>query len=163
LIRRFGVISAFVLALSGCYSFAGGGLPTDIRTVAVLPFINETATPELQIELLDAMREAMRRRLGLRDAPEARAHARVRGTIRRYDPDIPVAYSADPNRATTARRRLRLYVDIEIVDLTTGKSLLEQRGMQAEGEYAEGAEESGRRQAIEKLIADIIERVQSQW
>ena len=51
---RFGASSALACALllSGClYGFAGGGLPSHIRTIAVLPFENETPAATLQSEL----------------------------------------------------------------------------------------------------------------
>ena len=166
MIRRFGVRSfclAVLLAACFPYGFAGGGLPAHVKTVAVLPFDNETATPELQRELFEAMRRELQRRLGLRDASEARADAIVRGTILRYDTDVPVGYSADPNQATTARRRLQIAVDIEIVDQTTGKTLWQRKGLTADGEYAERAEASGRRLALEKIVSDVIEGAQSQW
>jgi hypothetical protein len=87
----------------------------------------------------------------------------VTGTIRRYEADVPVGFSADPARATTARRRVQIVVDVKIVDQTTGKTLFERAGLSAEGEYAERAEPEGRRQAIERIISDIIEGAQSQW
>ena len=161
-IRTFGVVS--LLALAGCvYGFSGGGLPGHIRTVAVLPFENQTAAAELTRELSDALRKAMQSRLGLRDASEARATAVVRGTITKYEPDVPVAFSADPNQATTARRRLQISVDVEIVDQTNGKTLWTRKGLSAEGEYAERAEAEGRRQAMERIVNDVIEGAQSQW
>lgn len=161
-IRRFGVAS--VLVLAGClYKFSGGGLPSHIRTVAVLPFENQTAAAELTRELSDALRKGMQSRLGLRDASENRANAVVRGTITKYEPDVPVAFSADPNQATTARRRLQIIVDVEIVDQTSGKTLWERKGLSAEGEYAERAEPEGRRQALERIVNDVIEGAQSQW
>jgi hypothetical protein len=161
-ILRFGVTSA--LALTGClYGFSGGGLPSHIRTVAVLPFENQTAAAELTRELSDALRKALQSRLGLRDASEARATAVVRGTITKYEPDVPVAFSADPNQATTARRRLQISVDVEIVDQTNGKTLWTRKGLSAEGEYAERAEAEGRRQALERIVNDVIEGAQSQW
>ena len=51
---RFGASFALActLLLSGClYGFAGGGLPPHIRTVAVLPFENETPAATLQSEI----------------------------------------------------------------------------------------------------------------
>jgi len=111
-IRRFGVVS--LLLLAGClYKFSGGGFPSHIRTVAVLPFENQTAAAEVTRELSDALRKAMQSRLGLRDASEARANAVVRGTITKYEPDVPVAFSSDPNQATSARRRLQISVDVK--------------------------------------------------
>lgn len=166
MIHRFGVRSLWLAALlTACfpYGFAGGGLPAHVRTVAVLPFDNETAAPELQRELFEAMRRELQRRLGLRDAAEAKADAIVRGTILRYDTDVPVGYSADPNQATTARRRLQIAVDVEIVDQTTGKTLWQRKGLTADGEYAERAESSGRKLALEKIVNDVIEGAQSQW
>src|SRR5918994_428574 len=152
--RRSGVISALCVLLVGCfpYGFAGGGLPAHVKTVAVLPFDNQTPSPELQREVLDALRSALGRRLGLRDAPEARADAIVRGTLIRYDIDVPVAYSADPTQATSARRLLQLTLDIELVDQRSGKALWQRKGLVATGEYAERSEAEGRRLAIERVV-----------
>jgi hypothetical protein len=164
---RYGGHLALILlitSLTGClYGFAGGGLPTHIRTVAVMPFDNETATPELPRELQEALRQGMQSRLGLRDAPEDRASAVVRGTVTRYELDIPVGFSANPNQATSARRRLRVLIDIEIVDQITGKVLWQKTGVSAEGEYADRGEAEGRKQAIERIVTEIIEGAQSQW
>jgi hypothetical protein len=154
-----------LLALGACipYGFAGGGLPRHIRTVAIIPFDNETPSPELQRELLEELRNGIHSRLGLRDATEDRANAVVRGTITKYEPDVPVAFSADPAKATSARRRLQIVVDVQIIDQTTGKTLWERKGLSAEGEYAERGEEVGRRQAIQRIVSDVVEGAQSQW
>jgi hypothetical protein len=161
--RRFGVLS--ILLLTGClYSLSGGGgLPRHIRTVAVIPFENETANPEVAGELHLALRKTLGDRLGLREAPETRANAIVTGTVRKYEPDVPVGFSADPALATSARRRVQVVIDVKIVDQTTGKTLYEKAGLQAEGEYTERAEPSGRKQALERIVNDIIEGAQSQW
>jgi hypothetical protein len=145
------------------YGFSEGAFPSHVRTMAVLPFENQTPSPELQNELLEDMRKRMQQRLGVRDAPQERAHALVRGTIVSYDVDVPVAFSADPRQSVSARRRLQITVDVEILDQTTGKVLWQRKGLRAEGEYAERAEPEGRKQAIEKLVNDIIEGAQSQW
>ena len=133
--RRSGISSLFALILlaSACvpkYGFSGGGLPSHIRTMAIQPFDNETPTPELQRELLDAMRRELQSRLGVRDAPEERSDAVVRGVIRTYDADVPVAYSANPAQAVTARRRLRITLDVQIVDLTNNRTIWEKQGAQ---------------------------------
>jgi hypothetical protein len=129
----------------------------------VLPFDNQTPSPELQREVLAALRTGLERRLGLRDAPEARADAIVRGILLRYDLDVPIAYTADPTQATSARRMLQLTLDVEIVDQKTGKPLWQRKAMVVTGEYAERAEAEGRRQAIERVVNDVIEGAQSQW
>ena len=164
------VAAVAALSLTGClYGFAGGGLPANVRTVAIVPFTNETPSPDLTREVVDALRREMRNRLGVRDAAEGRANAVVRGTIVRYDVDVPVSYTANQGRgnnrnaATSARRRLQIVVDVAIVEQANGKTLFERKGLLGEAEYAERAEAGGRRQAIEKIVSDVIEGAQSQW
>lgn len=165
--RRSGA-SAFLvvltLLLAGCiYGFAGGGLPPHVRSVAVLPFDNQTPDPLLQRQIHDQLRREVEGRLGLREASENRADAIVRGRIVRYDSDIPVAYSSDPSRASSADRKLQITVDVEIVDQSTGRTLWTRKGLMEEGTYSERAEADGRRQAIEKLANDVVAGAQSQW
>lgn len=159
--------AALTLLTSGCiwrvYSFHGGGLPAEVRTVAIVPFENETPSPDLQRELAEGLRKAFSSRLGLREASEDKASAIVRGTIVRYDLDMPVAFSANPAQATTARRRLQLVVDVEIVDPVRGKTYWSRKGLSANGDYAESDEGAGRKQAVERIINDVIEGAQSQW
>jgi Lipopolysaccharide-assembly len=159
-------LAAVALLGAACgvrYGFSEGAFPSHVRTMAIVPFENQTASPELQNELFDNMRQELQRRLGVRDAPENRADALVRGTIVSYDVDIPVAVSADPRQATSARRRLQVTVDVEILDQTNGKMLWQRKALRAEGEYAERAEAEGRRQAITRLVNDIVDGAQSQW
>ncbi len=161
--RRFGLISA-AFALTGCfYGFSGGGLPSHVHTVAVIPFENLTSNPELQREIVEALRAQLRDRLGLRDAAESRANAIVRGTIQRYETDIPVGFSATNKQQTSAKRQLQLTVDIEMVDQVTGKTLWQRKGLSADGQYEERGEATGRKQAIDRIIGDIIQGAQSQW
>ncbi|HVA58646.1 MAG: DUF4136 domain-containing protein [Gemmatimonadaceae bacterium] len=131
--------------------------------MAVLPLDNSTASPDVQRELFDAMRAQLGKRLGVREAPEARADAVVSGTITDYQADVPVSFSANPNQAVSARRKLQITLDIQIVDQKTGKTLWSQKGLSASGEYAERAEADGRKEAIQHLVDAIVEGAQSQW
>ena len=150
-------------ACFGPYHFVGGGLPANVKTVAVLPFENQTPMPELQRELYDVMRRDVESRLGLREASESRANAVVRGTIVRYEPDLPIAFSTNPNQATAARRKLQIVVDVEIIDQSSGKPLWQRQGLTVEGEYNERQEAQGRREALRKLVDQVVEGAQSQW
>jgi hypothetical protein len=162
---RSGPYSLVLLLLAACfpYGFTGGGLPSHIRTVAIVPFENQTATPDIPRELTDSLRSRLHSRLGLRDASEAKANALVRGTIQRYETDIPIGYSANNKQTTTARRLLQLVVDIEMIDQVTGKTLWQRKGLLAEGQYEERGEAAGRSQAIQQIVNDVIEGAQSQW
>ncbi|HEX2693612.1 MAG TPA: LPS assembly lipoprotein LptE [Gemmatimonadaceae bacterium] len=163
--RRSGAYSLVLILLSACfpYGFTGGGLPSHVRTVAIIPFENQTTTPDLPRELADTLRARLHDRLGLREASEAKANAIVRGTIQRYETDIPIGYSANNKQTTTARRMLQLVVDIEMVDQVTGKTLWQRKGLLAEGQYEERGEVTGRARAITQIVNDVIEGAQSQW
>ncbi|HEX8724684.1 MAG TPA: LPS assembly lipoprotein LptE [Gemmatimonadaceae bacterium] len=145
------------------YGFSKGAFPANVKTMAVLPFDNATASPDVQRELFEAMNSQLDKRLGVRDAPEARADAVVSGKITGYEADVPVSFSANPNQAVSARRRLQITIDVKIVEQATGKVLWEQKGLSASGEYAERAEAEGRQQAIKQIVDQIVTGAQSQW
>ena len=151
--------------LTGClYGFAGGGLPPSIKTVALLPFDNQTAEPTLTQEVAVRVREAVESRLGLRQASESQADAVVRGTIVRYEPDLPVQYTGGDDRSVSVTRRLvQITVSVEILDQKQGKPLWQRSGLVLEGDYDPGQERSGREKALEKLVTNIVEGAQSQW
>jgi hypothetical protein len=152
------------VTLAACYGFAGGGLPPNIHTVAVLPFDNQTAEPTLTQEVNTRVREAVESRLGLRQAGEGQADAVVRGTISRYEPDVPVAYTGNSqNQVTVTRRLVQITVSVEIIDQHGGRTLWQRSGLTLEGDYDPGQESVGRQRALDKLVTNIVEGAQSQW
>jgi hypothetical protein len=164
--RRFGVLIASLAlsSLTGClYSFAGGGLPSHIHTMAIVTFDNQTPSPDIPKELYDQMRRELQRRLGVRDATQERADALVHGVIQSYDADVPVGFSANPQQAVTARRHLQLTIEIEILDQSNGRVLYANKALRGEADYAEREEKEGRNVAIAKIVQSIVEGVQSKW
>jgi len=166
--RRLRHSAALVaLLVTGClwkYGFAGGGFPSDIKTVAVLPFENQSSDPTLASEINAAVREAVQNRLGLRQAGENQADATVSGTIDRYEPDLPVAFQGrEDNRVEVTRRLVQIVVSVTIMDRRNEKPLWERRGIILEGEYQTGQERRGRELALEKLVQTIVDGAQSQW
>lgn len=135
--------------------------------MAILPFDNLTSEPALQQQVTQAVREAMTNRLGLREASEAQADAVVRGTITRYEPDLPVAYTGtsnpDQRQVTVTRRLVQLTVNVEIIDQHTEKALWQRQGLTSEGDYDPGNEAAGRARALDRLTVNIVEGAQSQW
>lgn len=146
------------------YGFAGGGLPADIKTVAVLPFDNYTSEPTLTQLIAVKVREAVQGRLGLRQAGESQADAIVRGSITRYDPDLPTAYTGGSNgQVTVTQRQVQITLTIEILNQRTGKVLWQRQGLPVEGSYEPPNEADGRDKALDKLVTQIVEGAQSQW
>lgn len=161
------LLSASALYLSGClYHFTGGGLPAGIRTVAIQPFDNLTPEPTLTQEITRAVREAVESRLGLRPAGEEQADALVKGTIQRYDADLPLAFtgsSSNNQQVEVTRRMVQITVNVEIFDQKQGKSLWKRDGLIVQGEYDPNQEAKGRKIALDKLINEIVDGAQSQW
>ena len=160
------LLSLSTLALAGClYSFGGGtGFPPNIKTVAVLPFDNLTSEATLTNEINRAVREAVEGRLGLRPAGESQADAIVKGTIQRYEPDIPVAFTGNQQtqNVNVSRKKVQIVVQVQIIDQQNNKILWERSGLSVEGDYTSN-EADGRKKAIERLITDIVDGAQSQW
>jgi len=139
--------------------------------VAVLPFENLTADPTLTQEINRAVREAVQNRLGLRQAGENQADAIVRGTISRYEPDVPVGISTtsqgqgQQNQVAVTRRLVQITVSVTILDQREGRTLWEKTSLMVDGEYdtAREQESRGRVRALDRLIIQIVEGAQSQW
>jgi len=155
-----------VLAAGCLYHFSGGGLPRDVKTVAILPFDNKTGEPALTQEASTALRTAVEGRLGLRESSEANADAVVRGEIVQYTPDIPLSYQAAQGTTGTVdvtRRRVQIVLNVELYDQKHGKSLWKQSGLMVDGQYQPPAETDGRTLAWAKLVTLVVEGAQSQW
>lgn len=159
-------LAAAAACCTGClYGFAGGGLPPHIRTVAILPFDNQTTDPQLTQQVSDAVREAFESRLGLRLAGEATADAVVRGAIVRFEPEITVSFQAAQQTANQQvnRRMVRLSLNVEIFDQREGRTLWKRDGLTVDGEYTPPNQTEGRQAALKKLVSDIVDGAQSQW
>ena len=177
--RRILGLALLLLAgssFTGClwkYGFTGGGLPSNVKTVAVLPFDNLTSEPVLTQEITRAVREAVERRLGLRASGEDQADAVVKGSIQRYEPDMPLTFAAQPgapgqptaNQVEVTRRMVQITLNVRIFNQKEGKVLWERSGLVVQGEYDPSGDKevAGRRRALDKLINDIVEGAQSQW
>ncbi len=169
-IRQFGNgrslwVALAALTSAGClYGFAGGGLPPHIRTVAILPFDNLSAEPRLTQEVAEAMNQAIEQRLGLRPSAESTADAVVRGTISRYEADIPLSFRAgESGTVAVTRRRVQISLSVQIYDQREERMLWERSSLVIDGEYDPPREEDGRAVALEKLVNDIVDGAQSQW
>lgn len=144
------------------YGFAGGTLP-NVKTVAILPFDNDTPEPALTQQVSEAVRQALEGRLGLRVATEASADAIVHGRVVRYDADLPVALQPGQGQVNVTKRKVQLMVDVEIVNQREGTTVWKRQGILVDGEYTPPQEAEGRKLALDKLVTQIVDGAQSQW
>lgn len=160
----------YLLALlpAGClYSFrAGAGFPDYVKTVAIVPFENETTRPEITDEIFNLLLREFPRSQGLQPAGEDVADAVVRGTIRSYDVSTPSYRAGAAGEVPQVlQRQVRLTVEVQIINLVDNEILWESRGISVQGEYLEESEteDVGRALAIELLIQRIVDGAQSNW
>jgi hypothetical protein len=164
--RRAILCSLLAVSVASCsFGFkSGGGFPPEIKTVAVLPFENETSDATLGQQVNLAVREAIERRLGLRAATESKADAIVRGKITRYEPDVPTSFAGGTQGTVqVTRRQLEVTIAIEMVTAKDGRMLFQERTLTARGDYEPGREADGRRKALELLVTTIVDKAQSRW
>jgi hypothetical protein len=162
------IIALAAVTLVGCnYSFrAGSGLPDYVRTVAVLPFDNETTRFELTDEIHQQLLRELPRALGVRSAGEEVADAVVRGRITNYTVNAPLFRpGATGQTAEVLQRQVVISIQIELVDLVENQILWEDQNLRSEGQYLEASEteEIGRTEAIELLVQRIVDGAQSNW
>lgn len=161
------LITVIALTLTGCnYSFRAGSFPPPhIRSIAILPFDNETNRFELTGELYEQLLRNLPAALGVRTAGEDVADAIVRGSITRYDIAAPNYRAAAAGRpAEVLQRQVNISVRVEIIDLVENVILWESSNVAARGEFPEGSpEDQGRMNAIELLVQGIVDGAQSNW
>lgn len=160
------LLVSVVLTLPGCiYSFqAGAGFPDHVKTVAIIPFDNDTTRPEITDEVFALLLREFPRSQGLQPAAYEVADAVVRGVIKSYDVSTP-SYRATGDVPQVLQRQVRLMVEVEIVNLVDDEVLWKSPGISVQGEYLEESEteDVGRAVAIELLVQRIVDGAQSNW
>ncbi len=155
-----------VLTAGGCnYSFRSGSFPDHIRTVAILPFDNDTNRFELTQEIHEELLRTLPGALGVTNAGEDVADAMVQGRIVRYDLTTPLFRAGQQNnQVDVLQRQVNIRVEVEMIDLVENVILWDDRGLRTQGQYLEGQpEEVGRVEAIELLVQRIVDGAQSNW
>lgn len=171
--RRTGVpvaalLAAIAIGAGSCnYSFiAGAGLPDHIRTVAILPFENETGRFELTQEIHDALLRELPRALGLNPAGEETADAIVSGTILHYQLTAPLYRRGQQQESVEVlQREVVLQVSVELLDRENYTILWDDSRLRVVGQYLDASEteDVGRTEAIELLVQEIVDGAQSNW
>ena len=155
---------AAVALLAACYSFSGGGgFPSDIRTIYIAPFENQTPQFDLEQQVFRELTETLPRALGVRPAGEENADALVRGRIIRYDNRVQSNPIANPDQPLV--NVVEIVIAVELVDVARNLILWESTSLSGQGTYrAESQDENvGRQVALEQLSQKILDGAQQQW
>ena len=161
-------VALSALYLGACnYSFiAGAGFPDHIRTIAIVPFENETNRFEIAQEVHEALLRQLPRSLGLTPAGEETADAVLSGTILSYELTAPL-YRRGQQAETVQvlQREVILVVRVEVLDRENYTILWDQQQLRVVGQYLDASEteDVGRTEAIELLVQEIVDGAQSNW
>ena len=114
----FAALAGVLLLATGCnYTFrAGAGLPSHVRTIAVLPLENESDRFALAQQIHEAIQQEVPRAFGVRIASEENADAIIRGTVRRYAVDAGSYRSAPGGGAEVLERSVTVSLEIQVID-----------------------------------------------
>lgn len=151
------VVAAALAACAGPRTRSGAPLPDNIRKLAILPIVNKTQQPGLEDQLALAVRDEF-----LRDArhplvPEKESDGAVLITVTRYIL-TPMQYDAALNPTTY---KLRVAVDVQLLDRAAGKNLWDEKGLEATLAYpyvslTGGLAEDAARQNLWAILSPMI-------
>jgi hypothetical protein len=143
---------------------AGGGFPSDIRTIYIESFDNETVQLELGAQVFRAISERVPRSLGVRPGGEAIADAVIRGRVVRYE-DMAMTRPGQPGTIEVLQHQVQITVAVQIIDRRRNEILWESQSLSGRGEYRPDtqSDDVARQIAIESLVRQIIDGAQSQW
>lgn len=165
--RAFVSTLVIAFALTHCsYGFSGGGFPSDIKTLFIQAFENQTVQFELDQQLFRKLQEKLPRALGVRPAGEQAADAVLRGRIVRYE---DAAQNYRPGGTQTGvevlQHQVQITIAIELVNKKNNTILWESSGLTGRGEYRpqNQTDQEGREQALNHIVQQIIDGAQSQW
>ena len=168
---RVSSLVAVVALATGCnYGFSGGGgFPSDVRTIYIEPFENETVQVELDQQLFRKLTDRLPRALGARPGSETSADAVVRGRIVRYE-DAAQSYRATSGQqqqpgVDVLTHQVQITVAVEIIDRKRNVVLWDSNGVVGRGEYRinDQRDTDAREQALNHILQLIIDGAQSQW
>lgn len=167
---RFGIL-LLLAALAGCASDPSRGYSSEsvyasqIKSVAVPIFTNDTYIRSVEIQLTDALIKEIESRTPMKVTAEDRADSILTGHIRTVGLD-----QISKSRLTGLSEEVIVSVTIDFQwrDLRTGAPLLEREAYAGHGLFDPSnptgeSIEIGEFAAVQKLASDIVSEMQSDW
>ncbi|MHC5002919.1 MAG: LPS assembly lipoprotein LptE [Planctomycetota bacterium] len=159
------------LPLGGCAADPVAGystqttFPTDVATIAVPIFQNDSYTRELEFELTDALVKEIQARTPYRLAPSSRADTVLLGRIRKVELD-----QLSKSRLTGLSEEVvvGMTIDFEWKDLRTDRVLVARREFVGSGLFVPSRPtgesiEIGQFNAVQQLAQDVVAEMRGGW
>ncbi len=153
-------------SLSGCgvYSASSGRVDENLKKVAVQYLENLTPEPNLGVELSDVIIFALQVDNTLKVVDEASADSIISGKVVRYTR----REVATTTELTVDEYQVQIAVVLTFTIRATGEKIFDQRRFTGTGNYVlndtQGtSEETGRNEAVEEIVRDILAQVVEDW
>ncbi|MCD6116014.1 LptE family protein [bacterium] len=152
-------IFAFLGFSAGCgiYSFSGSTIPSNIKTVGIPLFENNTPEFGIDQQITDALIEAISADNTLKIADTRNADSILKGTILQIT-DRAGQYDANENASSY---RITINIKVSFEDVKKRKVFWEETWSQW-GQY-ESDRNQGIKDAVSKLTTDILNKTVSGW
>lgn len=148
------------LAISGCYTFSGSGLPAGLRTVEIEQVVDKARQPELADQATRALLEEYQRNGALRPV-DADGHSLLTTDLS--------SYSHQPQQAdasgNVSRFRVTVGLDAKFVDLREESILFEGKGVTGSYDYDPSieTESDARTKAMTAAVRKLVDNTVSGW
>ncbi len=155
-----------LLPLVGCgvYSASSGRVDESLKRIAIEYFENQTAEPNLGVDLADAVTAALQTDNTLKVVDEASADTILSGVVNRYVRREQFARSD----LTVTEYQVQIAVTLTLVRRATGETLFKDRRFTGTGNYLlDGSngtsEQTARTEAATEIVKDILALVVEDW
>ena len=170
-LRRLPAVALLVGLAAGCASdptegySAQAAFPSQVSTVAVPIFTNETFTRDVEFELTDAVIKEIQARTPYRISSTATADSILLGRIRSVRLN---QISASPKTGLGEEVIVSVSIDFQWKDLRTDASLVERESFAGHGLFVPSRPsgeriELGQFSAVQELARDIVAEMRSAW
>ena len=158
------LIIAILLLFCSCgyYSFSGSSLPSHLKTIAIPVFDDRTAEFGVREQISNTLIEEFTKDNTLKISDARNADSILEGTITRIR-DQAGAYDANEQVKDI---KVYITVDVKFTDVKNRKVIWEEQITQwgtYDPDVSAAREEVGIQEAIDKLVADILNKTIAGW
>ena len=158
--RQTRIIAALLLAvpmLSGCGYYSTSGRKAGDVQKLYIPFLeNETAEPDIEIDITQRVIEAIEKEGTLKVTPDSDADAVLEGSVVEYA-NVPFTFS---NELQADQYRLVIGLKVSLFDREANSYLWQEKGIRAQANYyLETSTENTYEKALADIYRDLVEEI----
>lgn len=156
-------VTVAVLAASGCgvYSASSGRLDPSLRRIAVPYLQNQSAEPNLEVQLTEAIVRALQDDNTLKVVPESDADTVLSGRIISYR--VREAFTTQDLQVD--QYQVQILVELTLVRKATGEKLIDKRRLTGTGNYVlnQSTEVEARGLAAAQIVREVVALIVEDW